>query len=101
LEIVKLIREKTAYYQQLAFYERAPESAKILMLVAVIYLLSPIDLIPDFIPIIGFIDDLVIVPLLFWLAFKRIEAAKAEHIRQQRQEQAVGKTEMDHCQNDV
>ena len=36
------------------------------------YALSPIDLIPDFIPVLGLLDDLVIVPAGIWLALKMI-----------------------------
>jgi uncharacterized membrane protein YkvA (DUF1232 family) len=44
------------------------------------YALSPIDLIPDFIPVLGYLDDLVIVPLGILLAVKLIPAAiLAEH----------------------
>jgi uncharacterized membrane protein YkvA (DUF1232 family) len=42
---------------------RTPIFAKICGCIVVAYALSPIDLIPDFIPIIGFLDDLVLVPL--------------------------------------
>ena len=50
---------------------RTPLSAKILGAVVVAYALSPIDLIPDFIPVIGFLDDLILVPLGLW-ALKRM-----------------------------
>jgi uncharacterized membrane protein YkvA (DUF1232 family) len=43
---------------------RTPFYAKIPAIISLIYLLSPLDLIPDFIPLIGYIDDLIIVPLL-------------------------------------
>ena len=48
--------------------------AKIPALLSVIYLLSPIDLIPDFIPFFGYVDDLVIVPLLLNLSIKLLPA---------------------------
>lgn len=43
-----------------------------LLKAAVAYFLSPVDLIPDFIPVIGHLDDVVIVPLLVWLAVRMI-----------------------------
>ena len=53
---------------------RTPLFAKILVGITVAYLLSPVDLIPDFIPILGLLDDLLIVPLLINLSFKMIPA---------------------------
>jgi len=49
---------------------RAPWYAKWLAMFIVAYALSPIDLIPDFIPIIGYLDDLILLPGLIWLALK-------------------------------
>lgn len=51
---------------------RTPLSAKIVALGVVAYALSPIDLIPDFIPVLGYLDDLLIVPLGIWLAVRLI-----------------------------
>ena len=45
------------------------------MIAAVVaYALSPIDLIPDFIPIFGYLDDLVLLPIGIWLAIRMIPA---------------------------
>jgi uncharacterized membrane protein YkvA (DUF1232 family) len=44
--------------------------SKLIVLISVIYLVSPIDLIPDFIPFFGWLDDLVLVPLLLNLAIR-------------------------------
>ena len=46
---------------------RVPWYAKAIAVAVAAYALSPIDLIPDFIPVIGYFDDLVIVPLGIWL----------------------------------
>lgn len=51
---------------------RTPLAAKMVIGLTVAYLLSPIDLIPDFIPILGLLDDLVIVPLLIVWSIKLI-----------------------------
>ncbi len=51
---------------------RTPLYAKLPALLSLVYLISPIDLIPDFIPLAGFLDDLVIVPLLFHLSFNML-----------------------------
>jgi len=48
--------------------------AKLAVILSIIYLLSPIDLIPDFIPFFGYIDDIVIVPLLLNMAIKLLPA---------------------------
>lgn len=49
-----------------------PPLAKLLVIITVGYALSPIDLIPDFIPILGYLDDLIILPALIFLAIKLI-----------------------------
>ncbi len=46
--------------------------SKSLLGAALAYLASPVDIVPDFIPILGQLDDLVIVPTLFWLAVRFI-----------------------------
>jgi uncharacterized membrane protein YkvA (DUF1232 family) len=51
---------------------RVPWYAKTLAIAVAAYALSPIDLIPDFIPIVGYLDDLIIVPLGIWLVVSLI-----------------------------
>ena len=51
---------------------RTPWTAKLLIGITVGYLLSPIDLIPDFIPVLGILDDLILVPLLITASIKLI-----------------------------
>jgi uncharacterized membrane protein YkvA (DUF1232 family) len=61
---------------------RTPLSAKILIGLTVGYLLSPIDLIPDFIPVLGVLDDLIIVPLLITISIKLIPEKILEEAQQ-------------------
>ncbi|MGD8573112.1 MAG: YkvA family protein [Gammaproteobacteria bacterium] len=51
---------------------RVPLLPKVLVGLVVAYALSPIDLIPDFIPVLGYLDDLLIVPLGVWLAIRLV-----------------------------
>ena len=51
---------------------RTPWYAKALAAIVVAYALSPIDLIPDFIPVLGYLDDLIILPLGIWATIKLI-----------------------------
>jgi uncharacterized membrane protein YkvA (DUF1232 family) len=55
-------------YRRVLRHPRTPLLAKVLLGLAVGYVLLPFDLIPDFIPVIGHLDDLVIVPALVALA---------------------------------
>src|SRR3981189_1978041 len=51
---------------------RVPWYVKFLAIAVAGYALSPIDLIPDFIPVLGYLDDLIIVPLGIWLVIELI-----------------------------
>ncbi|MGN0666416.1 MAG: YkvA family protein [Huintestinicola sp.] len=53
-------------------HKETPVSAKILAAVTISYALSPIDLIPDFIPMLGYLDDIIILPSLAALTLKLI-----------------------------
>jgi uncharacterized membrane protein YkvA (DUF1232 family) len=70
---------------------RVPWYAKLLASAVVIYALSPIDLIPDFIPVIGFLDDMIIIPLGLGLALRMIpREVMAEHRQEARERLAEG-----------
>lgn len=60
---------------------RTPRAAKWLAVAVVAYALSPIDLIPDFIPVLGLLDDAVIVPLGIVLAIRLIPPALMDEFR--------------------
>ena len=61
---------------------RTPWYAKMLVAGVVAYALSPIDLIPDFIPVLGYVDDLLLIPLGIYLALKLIPATILMEARQ-------------------
>ncbi|HNT75956.1 MAG TPA: YkvA family protein [Anaerolineae bacterium] len=65
---------------------RTPWPARIVAAVVVGYAFSPIDLIPDFIPVLGYLDDLVLVPFGAWLALKLIPPAVMADSRARAQE---------------
>lgn len=56
-------------------HPRTPWYAKALGVFVVAYALSPIDLIPDFIPVLGYVDDVLLLPGLIWLAIKLVPPA--------------------------
>ncbi len=57
-----------------ARHPQTPWYAKALAGVVAAYALSPVDLIPDFIPVLGYLDDLILLPLGIWLAIRLIPA---------------------------
>ena len=81
-ETAAKIKGELAYYKALAAHKRTPRISRVLMVCALAYLASPIDLIPDFIPVIGQLDDLIIVPLLVWLALRFIPEEVRVEVRQ-------------------
>jgi len=60
---------------------RTPWYAKAIAIFTVAYAISPIDLIPDFIPIIGYLDDIILVPAGIALAIRLIPAEALEDAR--------------------
>jgi len=78
-KIIEKAKQELAYYRALFNHPKTPKLARWLIGGAIAYLLSPIDIIPDGIPILGQIDDLLIVPVMIYLALGMIpETAKKE-----------------------
>ncbi|MBK5568309.1 YkvA family protein [Ensifer sp. SSB1] len=61
---------------------RTPISAKFVAGAVAAYALSPVDLIPDFIPVLGYLDDLIVVPLGILLAVRLVPPALMDEFRQ-------------------
>ena len=71
---------------------QTPWYAKALGVFVVAYALSPIDLIPDFIPVLGYVDDVLLLPGLIWLTIKLLPPEVLAQCRTQADEwmQATG-----------
>ena len=66
------LKAELRFYRHVQQDPRTPRAAKILLGLALAYALSPIDFIPDFIPEIGYLDDVLIVGLLVMLAMRLV-----------------------------
>ena len=75
------VREELIVYRLVLRHADTPLIAKIILGLAVGYLLLPFDLIPDFIPVLGHLDDAVLVPLLVMLALRLIPKSVIEECR--------------------
>ncbi|EAU55149.1 hypothetical protein SPV1_10471 [Mariprofundus ferrooxydans PV-1] len=73
---------------------RVPWYAKALAAFIATYALSPIDLIPDFIPVIGYLDDLIILPLGIALVIRMIPENVMEDLRKQAEEALIERPEV-------
>ncbi len=80
-QLARALKRHLEAYRALAADPRTPRLSRWLLGAAVAYVLLPFDLIPDAVPLLGQLDDLVVVPLLLWLALRRIPAeVLAEHL---------------------
>jgi uncharacterized membrane protein YkvA (DUF1232 family) len=69
-DFARAFKRELIVYRRVLADERTPLSAKVLLGLAVGYLCMPFDLIPDFIPVVGHLDDAVIVPGLVYIALR-------------------------------
>lgn len=67
-------KKEIQFYQAVLKDPRTPKLSKFFLGLAVGYALNPLDIIPDFIPILGYLDDLIIIPALIFIAVKLIPA---------------------------
>lgn len=82
-EIKKDLKNHIKLFKAIYGDKRTPRAAKFCLWGAMVYLTSPIDLIPDFIPIFGQLDDIIMIPGLLFLAIMLIpkEVYKEHHDR--------------------
>lgn len=82
-EIAKRIKREVGALYLASKRSDVPLYAKVISIIVVGYALSPIDLVPDFIPVIGYLDDLLLVPLGIYFTLKLIPKHIMEECRQQ------------------
>lgn len=69
-EIAAKLKSEFEFYKRLQNHPETPKIAKFFLWLAIGYLLLPFDLIPDFIPVLGQLDEFVIIPFLLYCALK-------------------------------
>ena len=79
----RLFRREVHVLYLAARHPRTPRPVKLLALLVVAYALSPVDLIPDFIPLLGYLDDVVILPLGIALVVRLIPRELMAELRRQ------------------
>ncbi|MCH9799720.1 MAG: DUF1232 domain-containing protein [Betaproteobacteria bacterium] len=81
--LAKQLKQEFDVYRLVAKHPDTPWLAKMCLGLAIGYLLLPFDLIPDFIPVLGQLDDVVIIPLLVYIALRLTPASIIASCRQQ------------------
>lgn len=81
-QVAATLKHEAGVYRRVLHHPRTPRRAKYLLALALGYAAMPFDLIPDWIPIIGHLDDLVIVPLLVIIALRLIPSDVIAECRQ-------------------
>ena len=88
--IVKRFLQEIEFFRLVLKHPQTPRSARLFLGAAVAYAVSPIDLIPDFIPVGGHLDDVIVLPVLIWLALRLIPKDVIAECRARQKEDASG-----------
>jgi uncharacterized membrane protein YkvA (DUF1232 family) len=81
--LTKHLKQEFAVYRLVLKHPQTPLIAKVFLGLAVGYLLLPFDLIPDFIPVLGQLDDVIVIPLLVYIALLFIPQDIIQNCREQ------------------
>ena len=84
--LTRQLKQEFAVYRLVLKHPQTPWISKLFLGLAVAYLLLPFDLIPDFIPILGQLDDVVIIPVLLYVALLFIPKTVIQSCREQVQQ---------------
>jgi uncharacterized membrane protein YkvA (DUF1232 family) len=91
-QILESFTREITVYRRVFRDERTPPRAKLFLGLAIAYVCMPFDLIPDFIPVIGHLDDVIIVPAFVIMALRSVPAdVISEHRRLVNCEEAEGR----------
>jgi uncharacterized membrane protein YkvA (DUF1232 family) len=82
-DMARLFKRELIVYQRVLRDERTPARTKIFLGLAIAYLCMPFDLIPDFIRLIGHLDDAVIIPALVFVALRSVPHELVSEHREQ------------------
>lgn len=82
------VKKEISIYQAVLKDKRTPPLGKLLLSMAIGYFFMPFDLIPDFIPVLGHIDDAIIIPALIFFALKVIPKAIVQEHRKRVESQS-------------
>jgi uncharacterized membrane protein YkvA (DUF1232 family) len=96
-DLVGAFRRELRVYRRVLADPRTPRAAKIFLGLAVGYLCMPFDLIPDFIPVLGHLDDVVLVPALVYCALRfvprELVAEHRAHVQREAEEKSASRIE--------
>ena len=81
--LTKHLKQEFEVYRIVLKHPQTPFPAKICLWLAIGYLLLPFDLIPDFIPVLGQLDDVIIIPFLLYIALLFIPKELIQSCREQ------------------
>jgi uncharacterized membrane protein YkvA (DUF1232 family) len=81
--LTKNLKQEFLVYRLVLKHPQTPLIAKVFLGLAIGYLLIPFDLIPDFIPVLGQLDDVVIIPFLVYIALLFISKDVIQSCREQ------------------
>ena len=79
--VARNLKRELQVYRLVLKDSRTPWPAKLLLGLAIGYVMMPFDIIPDFIPVLGHVDDVIIVPALVLLALKLVPTEVVEECR--------------------
>jgi uncharacterized membrane protein YkvA (DUF1232 family) len=75
------IKNEVSVYRRVISHPRCPRLARVCLGAAVAYALSPVDIIPDFIPVLGYLDDIIILPALVLIALRSLPEGLVDEVR--------------------